>query len=462
MDTVDSVPKRSSTQSVAKTLSQRQIKCAPYFSGKCTGNCARPWRCKAFEAHICALLKQLDSTNRREVVASYLSQQQRLALESWMRLSAARLNTASEQNASKRCPQKCPSLKLTQQKRRCCNEQVATGNPCDSRAPTATHDKRKRRRLADPDKARASPSDSQVNPSADDGISITSRPVMLASAQVRCGRAVQRQVSNRLPTAGTKGIHCRRDRQVLYYRAHVTAGPIRLHTVYTPDIGKAHLFQVVLKAMQARILQACRCGAREDIVAAVLTAIEEEPRTYECDLKDMGLSISAQVRAACWIGQALPTPAFSARSARVGLEVWQSLEEAHGIDPQCVSEWHQCGRYTVDEWQLAWQRLRVKYLEVWAKYGARSCTPARIAARLSMLEAKHFPRKKERASTLAAARTQFKRSQVRSAGRVPKAYTLGSNENQPRSQKRLLASLSRLVTRWSQHLESTLNLRAIG
>eukprot|EP00971_Amphidinium_carterae_P037343 734129-Amphidinium_carterae.1 len=100
----------------------------------------------------------------------------------------------------------------------------------------------------------------------------------------------------------------------------------------------------------------------------------------------MGLSMSAQV-AACWIGSSLMTPAFPAAATAVGVQVWHSLHAAHGIE--CLSTRRQLiAKYSSQELEIAWSRLRSKYLEVWERHGARACTPSRIAARLDTLEAK--------------------------------------------------------------------------
>eukprot|EP00927_Polykrikos_kofoidii_P004406 TRINITY_DN11739_c0_g1_i1.p1 TRINITY_DN11739_c0_g1~~TRINITY_DN11739_c0_g1_i1.p1 ORF type:complete len:562 (+),score=83.71 TRINITY_DN11739_c0_g1_i1:256-1941(+) len=302
-----------------------------------------------FEERLCALLRRLQPEARREVIARRLSQSQRLALEKWMVSSKAAETSLS------------PPSKIVQEQR------DNTGNGVNRwRVPPVDETKVSRRQRTE----------------------IASNKALAAVKKT------------------TSGVHVRAKRNGPLYRAQVTVDAFRISSRYDADLKVALSFQEVLTDIRERVLHG-RTRAQStpsvsslassddwmgtDVGGRFARAMLESPKMHGLDpTADMGMTFTASIGAACWIGQALTTPRFSVACLEDGLRAWRALIQARGFRYGRNATRHSLVRmYGQTALRASWTRLRKAYLEMWAQVRSREHADVFVAARLDMLEAKH-------------------------------------------------------------------------
>eukprot|EP00927_Polykrikos_kofoidii_P004408 TRINITY_DN11739_c0_g1_i3.p1 TRINITY_DN11739_c0_g1~~TRINITY_DN11739_c0_g1_i3.p1 ORF type:complete len:575 (+),score=79.40 TRINITY_DN11739_c0_g1_i3:256-1980(+) len=307
-----------------------------------------------FEARLCALLRRLQPEARREVIARRLSQTQRLALEKWM------VSSKAAQTESSLPP---PSTIVQENGDR-------TGNGVNRwRVPPVDETKVSRRQRTE----------------------IASNKALAAVKKATSGVQVMTKRNRRL------------------YRAQVTVDAFRISSRYDADLKVALSFQEVLADIRERVLRGRTRAQSTPSVSSLATsddwmgtdvggrfarAMLESPKMHGLDpTADMGMTFTASIGAACWIGQALTTPRFSVACLEDGLRAWRGLIEARGIRYGRNATWHSLVRmYGHTALCASWTRLRKAYLEMWAQVRSREHADVFVAARLDMLEAKRGQR----------------------------------------------------------------------
>ncbi|CAJ1417660.1 unnamed protein product, partial [Effrenium voratum] len=207
---------------------------------------------------------------------------------------------------------------------------------------------------------------------------------------LRWGQRLQPRLSPRSRRKVGAGVHVHRRVGKTLYRASVMAGPFRLSTNMTTQLGKAQQFLEVLQRIRARV------NAQEEAQPGELDALEVRFRQALHEESEgsrrhgMKLHFYAKIPASYWVGQALSTPHFRVSDGlELGLQAWKRLALARTqVFPGRTNRYTILRRHGPEDLQAAWEILRRKHIDVWADAGR---CPAQAAARLDDLEAKHQP-----------------------------------------------------------------------
>lgn len=364
-------------------------------------------RGRCVEAQLFALLRQLASSRRRELLAGHFTEQQRLALERWI-LEQQKAKPAGPKKAAPSRP-KVDACSLTGSRR-----QEACGAVADARA------------LPVPAPSLA----------------------MAACADEEAGAAVARASSK----TGVYGIQClTKAAGRVVYRAKLIAGPFNLFSSYRRELEEARLDLELLMRIRRRIGRV-QSVCQEDFDFEVVEARFRWALEAEQQAKGGRGPGAPELRFFCtiparqWVGKMLRTPAFlAAAQLDAGLCAWRQLVQARRAALDGPMQGHDV--------EKAWGPLRDAFSSAWS--GSRRHA-LQLPSRLQKLEAWRrarraavapAPRQVRPAGTDAGRRAAGLRRKVRQRPQ-PKAHLKGFVGGlEPAALERRIGSL---LVRWAR------------